>query len=78
MELSVNRSLAVAEQIFEFTLTNGKRAEINVPASLNKKDIEILKNQLDVMEMQTKTGQDRNDDLKRRRLKKVALSRITR
>ncbi|MCY0092232.1 MULTISPECIES: hypothetical protein [Bacillus amyloliquefaciens group] len=67
------------KQIFEFSLTNGKRAKINVPALLNKTDIQILKKQLDVMELQTKTKlkQDQRNELKKRRLKKVALNRIT-
>ncbi|MCD7911102.1 hypothetical protein KC480_06120 [Bacillus velezensis] len=69
----------LTKQIFEFSLTDGKRAEINVPVLLNKKDIQILKNQLNVMELQARMNskQDQRNELKKRRLKKVTLNRIT-
>ena len=63
----------LAKQVLKFSLTNGKRAEINVPAVLNKQDIKILKSQLSVMEMQTKIS---NEDMKRKRIRKTKISRL--
>lgn len=54
----------LAKQVLKFSLTSGKRAEINVPPVLNKQDIKILKSQLIVMEMQTKIS---NEDMKRKK-----------
>ncbi|AHZ16193.1 hypothetical protein J5M77_03655 [Bacillus amyloliquefaciens] len=63
----------LAKQVLKFSLTNGKRAEINVPPVLNKQDIKILKSQLSVMEMQTKIS---NEDMKRKRIRKTKISRL--
>lgn len=63
----------LAKQVLKFSLTSGKRAEINVPPMLNKQDIKILKSQLSVMEMQTKIS---NEDMKRKRIRKTKISRL--
>ncbi|MEH7691149.1 hypothetical protein ABEW22_18745 [Bacillus velezensis] len=63
----------LGKQVLKFSLTSGKRAEINVPPVLNKQDIKILKSQLSVMEMQIKIS---NEDMKRKRIRKTKISRI--
>ncbi|QPK89899.1 hypothetical protein IEN91_05525 [Bacillus velezensis] len=64
----------LTEQVFRFSLTNGKWAEINVPSTLNAQDIKILKSQLSVMEAQTRIESD--EDLKKKRIRKTRISRI--
>ncbi|OMQ06787.1 hypothetical protein BXO87_01920 [Bacillus sp. GZB] len=68
-------SKLTCHQTFDLSLTGGKRAKISVPANLTKKDLEILKNQVEVLHLQASSESLDKKQLKVKRTRKTKMSR---